>query len=90
MYLIISGPWGTLASAFFFLSSLFGGDLLVLRGCLLMAYAFLLINGLTGLPSWPWAAAPGRMSVSAVRIMLLLLLCYSSSMQQHDLEDIST
>jgi hypothetical protein len=83
MYLIISGPWGTLASAFFFLSSLFGGDLLVLRGCLLMAYAFLLINGVTGLPAWPWAAAPSRMSVSAV-LLILTLLCYSSSIwQQH-------
>lgn len=66
MHLIISGPWGTLASAFFFLSSLFGGDLLVLRGCLLLAYAFLLINGIAGLPAWPWAAAPGRMSVDMI------------------------
>lgn len=65
MQLIISGPWGTLASAFFLLSGVFGGDLLVLRGCLLAAYIFLLINGITGLPGWPWAAAADRVSVSA-------------------------
>lgn len=63
--IITAGAWGTLASLFFFLAALLGGDLLALRGCLLLAYIFLLINGATGLPGWLSAVVHGQISVSA-------------------------
>ena len=37
---------------FFFLSSGLFNDLLIIRICLTLAYTFLLLSGLLGLPSW--------------------------------------
>jgi hypothetical protein len=44
--------WIQLASAFFLLSGVFG-DLLLIRGFLVLAYAMLFINAVVGSPLWP-------------------------------------
>lgn len=64
IHILHIGPWATLASLSFFTAALMGGDLLALRGALLMAYIFNLINGLTGVPTWPYVDWEGRVNVS--------------------------
>lgn len=64
MALIHLGPWATVSSVCFFVGALVGGDLLALRGALMLAYVFSLVNGLTGVPSFPYFSVDGRVNVS--------------------------
>lgn len=64
IHIMHMGPWATLASLSFFTAALMGGDVLALRGALLMAYIFNLLNGLTGVPTWPYIDWRGRLNVS--------------------------
>jgi hypothetical protein len=64
LLLLLAGPWATCSSLCFFIGALCGGDVLALRGALMLAYVFNLINGLTGVPSFPYYNVEGRLNVS--------------------------
>ncbi|WIA17364.1 hypothetical protein OEZ85_014226 [Tetradesmus obliquus] len=60
------GPWATCSSLCFFIGALCGGDVLALRGALMLAYVFNLINGLAGVPAFPYYNVEGRLNVDMV------------------------
>jgi heme/copper-type cytochrome/quinol oxidase subunit 3 len=75
------GSWGTLASLCFLFSALFE-DLLLIRFCLMMAYATLVINIALGIPdilNWGLAPTPvllvGSLALNSVVLALHVSFC---------------
>lgn len=57
-------------------------SLLVIRICLFMAYVWILVNAVTGLPAWPSVDNPGYLAVDALVWSILNLIVHGAAMLQ--------
>lgn len=57
-------------------------SLLIIRICLFMAYVWLLINAVTGLPAWPDVDNPGYLAVDSLVWSILNLIVHGAAMWQ--------